>query len=343
MRIALQVGRYQFLVGVPQDPLERTLGRLLHRGVDLGGRGLLAEERREVDDAHRGDRHAEGHAGELALEFGDHEAHGPRGSGARGDDVEGRGPRVAEILGRRVDRLLRIGVGVDGGQQATVDAPGLMQHLGHRGQAVGRAGSIREDVVLLRVVHLVVDAQHDRQIFVLGRGRDHHLLHAAPLVGDRLRGIGEEASALHHHLDILRAPVDGTRVLLGKHLDLVTVDDQIVPLVADMPLEGTIVRVELEQVGIRLGVGEVVQGHDLDIAVEAVFLVDGPVGEATDATETVDADANGHGESPEAGLRRDVERTLPPRNDADGRPVEEARNIHRRATATQSAREKARF
>ena len=72
--------------------------------------------------------------------------------------------------------------------------------------------------------------------------------------------------------------------------------------------------------GVGLGVGEVVEGHDLHIPVEAVLFIDGAEGEAADATETVDADANGHGESPGAGRegagrRRDVAASRPPVGD----------------------------
>ena len=298
MRVALEVGRHQLLVGVSQDPLERTLGGLLHRRVDVGRRCVLAQDRREVDDAHRRRRHAEGHAGELALEGRDHEAHGPCRTRARGHDVEGRGPGVTQILGGGVDCLLRVGVGVHRGQETPVDAPGLVEHLGHRRQAVGGAGGVGDHVVLLGVVHLVVDPEHDRQVFVLGRGRDHDLLDAVSLVRDRLGGIGEEAGALHDDLHVLAAPRDRAGILLGKHVDLLAVHEQVVALIAHLALEGTVVGVELEEVGISLGVGEVVEGHHLHVAVEAVLLVDGAVGEAADAAETIDADANGHGESP---------------------------------------------
>ena len=152
--------------------------------------------------------------------------------------------------------------------------------------------------MLLGVVHRVVDAEDDRQVFVFGRGRDHYLLDAVSLVGDGLGGVGEEAGALHDDLHVLAAPRDRPRILLGEDLDLPAVDDQVVALVADLPLEGAVVGVELEEVGVGLRVGEVVERDHLHVAVEAVLLVDGAVGEAADAAETIDANADGHGESP---------------------------------------------
>ena len=158
-------------------------------------------------------------------------------------------------------------------------------------------------MVLGGVVHLVVDPEDDRQILVFGRGRDHDLLHTPALVGDRLGGVGEEAGALDDDLYPLARPVDRPGILLGEDLDLPAVDDEVVPLVGDVPLERTVVGVELEEMGVRLGVGEVVEGDDLHVAVEAELLVDGPVGEATDAAETVDADADGHRQTPGAWRR----------------------------------------
>jgi len=55
-------------------------------------------------------------------------------------------------------------------------------------------------------------------------------------------------------------------------------------------------------VGVGLGIGEVVDRHDLHVAVETELLVDRAVGEAADAAEAVDSDADGHGRSPEDGL-----------------------------------------
>ena len=65
-----------------------------------------------------------------------------------------------------------------------------------------------------------------------------------------------------------------------------------------MPLERAVVGVVGEQVRVGLGISEIVEGDDLHIAIEPIFLVDGAIGEATDAAETVDADTNGHGRSP---------------------------------------------
>jgi hypothetical protein len=52
-----------------------------------------------------------------------------------------RPPRQSLLLGPST-RLLRGGGGVHGGHQAALDAPVVVEHLGHRGQAVGGAGRV---------------------------------------------------------------------------------------------------------------------------------------------------------------------------------------------------------
>ena len=152
--------------------------------------------------------------------------------------------------------------------------------------------------MLCWIVDRVVDAEHDREVLVLGRGRDHNLLDAVSLVGHGLGGIGEEAGAFHHDLYPLAAPGNGARFLLAEDLDLPAVDNNIIALVAHTRGKGAVVGVVGEEVGVGLGIGQVVDRDHLHVTVEAVLLKDGAVGEAANATETVDADANGHGESP---------------------------------------------
>ena len=75
------------------------------------------------------------------------------------DHRQRRGPRPAQVLVGQVEDALVVGVGVDGRHEALLDAERVLQHLGHRRQAVGGAGRVRDDVVLLGVVLVVVDAE----------------------------------------------------------------------------------------------------------------------------------------------------------------------------------------
>jgi len=61
--------------------------------------------------------------------------------------------------------------------------------------------------------------------------------------------------------------------------------------VLDFALEAAVIAVVLEQRGKHLVVGQVVDGDDLELAGAAVQQTKG---EASDTTETVDGDFNGH-------------------------------------------------
>ncbi len=119
-----------------------------------------------------GHRDAEGVAGQLAVEVGDHLADGLRRAGGRGDDVDRRGAGAVGVGVDLVGHALVVGVGVAGGHQALLDPERLVEHLGHRGQAVGGARGVGDDPVG-RLERLVVDAQDDRGVeLVLGRGAE---------------------------------------------------------------------------------------------------------------------------------------------------------------------------
>jgi hypothetical protein len=147
-------------------------------------------------------------------------------------------------------------------------------------------------VVVVGVVGVVVDAQDQRHVLVLGRRRDQHLLDRAAQVGLGLLGVGEEAGGLDDHVDVVGAPVDVGRVLLGEHLDLVAVDAQPVARGLDRARVAAQGRVVLGQLGQRLGVGQVVDRHELDVGAGRLG---GTEHVAADAAETVDTDAYGHG------------------------------------------------
>src|SRR5260370_239077 len=81
-------------------------------------------------------------------------------------------------------------------------------------------------------------------------------------------------------------------LLLGEDLDSLAVDDDIVLGDFDGAVETAVGRVVAEQVGVGLGVGDVVDGDYLDIA--KVPLQRRLEGLASDAPEAVDADACSH-------------------------------------------------
>ena len=84
-----------------------------------------------------------------------------------------------------VQRGLVVGVGVDRGHEAALDPDGVVQDLGDRHEAVGGAGGVRDDEVILGQL-VVVDAVDDREVGAVGGGRDDDALGAGVEVGGRL-------------------------------------------------------------------------------------------------------------------------------------------------------------
>ena len=208
-----EVVGHHLLVGVAEDALHRAVGRLLDLLLDLLHRGLLAQPDGEVHHRHVRGGHAEGHAGQLAVQVGDHLADGLGGAGGGGNDVLSGAAAVAPVLAAgAVHGLLGGGGGVHGGHQALYNGEVVVDHLGHRRQAVGGAGSVGHHLhVGLVGVQVHATDEHGR---VSGRGGDDHLLGAALEVSARLLDGGEHAGRLDDVLSARLRPRD----VVGLHL-----------------------------------------------------------------------------------------------------------------------------
>ena len=102
--------------------------------------------------------------------------------------------------------------------------------------------------------------------------------------------VGEDAGRLEHDVDAERLPRQLRRILQREHLELVAVDGDAIARGRDVGLEIAQDRVVLEQVRERFGVGEVVDGDDVDRVVVHRRAHD----VAADAAEPVDTDFDGH-------------------------------------------------
>ncbi len=69
----------------------------------------------------------------------------------------------------QIEDALVIGVRVDGGHISLEDLEIVMQNLGQRRHAVGSAGSVGNDVVLLRIIIAVIDSQNNGNVGIGGR------------------------------------------------------------------------------------------------------------------------------------------------------------------------------
>jgi hypothetical protein len=124
----------------------------------------------------------------------------------------------------RVEQALVVGVGVHGGHVAGLDPEVVLDHLHHGDDAVGRARSVGDDLVLLGVVILVVDLVHERGIHALARGGDDDLLGPAIDVGRCPITAGKDARGIHDDVGAHVAPGDLGRISLGEGLYLVVAD-----------------------------------------------------------------------------------------------------------------------
>ncbi len=197
---------------------------------------------------------------------------------------------VAQIRGGHVEQALRVGVRVDRGQQTALNTPPVEEHLGHRGQTVGGTGRVGDDRVLRRVEAVLVHAQHDRDVLVAGWRGDDDFLGPSLDVGFGFGSVGEETRRFDEGAHLL--PRDVGRITFGGDLNLAAVDDERLFAGFDVARIDAVVAVVLEEMRVRRGVEQVVDGHHLDIvrvAFEKRF-----EGLATDAAEAIDAYAYCH-------------------------------------------------
>jgi len=295
-----------FVARVFEDALQVGLGSLLHGFADfLVGSGFDSLHG-QIDNRDGRRRHAEGHAGELAFDFGAHEGGGLRSAGAGGNDIDGSGAATLPILLRRtIDGFLRRGVGVDGRHEAFLNAETFLEeNVNDRREAVRRAGSVGNDIVLLEVEFVVVNAHNDRDVFALRRSGDDDFLGAS---GDMALGffsVGEETGRFDDQLNTQLGPGELSGRFGGNHEDFLAVNDEDIVFNfvgggffgADRAVETTLCGVVLQQIGQIVGRDDIADCDDVESCAEKALLHESAENEAADATESIDCDFNCHGE-----------------------------------------------
>ncbi|MNI63921.1 hypothetical protein D3C73_1193330 [compost metagenome] len=144
------------------------------------------------------------------------------------------------------------------------DAQVLVNHLDHRGQAVGGARSGGDDTVLRRVEQVLVDAHHHVQCaFLLHWSADHHTFDALIQVGL------EHGYRLHlaAGLDdqVAARPVCVRDGLVRGDLEALAFDHYRVAFCAGFTVPASVDRIEVDQMGMGLGVtGRVIDLHKLE-------------------------------------------------------------------------------
>ena len=199
--LGLEVGGHERLVAVAEEALLGALGVLLDEGADVLVGGGLVEHASQVDHGHVSGRHAERHAGKLALEVRDHLGHCLGSAGGGRDDVARRATAAAPVLvGGAVHHLLGGGHGVHGGHEAHGNAVLVVDGLHHWRKAVGGAGRARHRLHVSGVGALVHAHHHHRGV-VLGRSREDNLLGTGREVGGHLL-LGQEGTGGLAHVQV---------------------------------------------------------------------------------------------------------------------------------------------
>jgi len=125
--------------GEEQDALERSFSGGLDGGVDAILGRFLRQIARQVNDAARRDRNPHRDAGQFALQFRNDQTDGLGRTGARRNDVQGRGAGTIQVRVGLILNVLVVRVSVHGRHQTLLDAECLVQNLGNRCQTIGRA------------------------------------------------------------------------------------------------------------------------------------------------------------------------------------------------------------
>src|SRR5271168_2737900 len=293
IRIAAEVHRHQFLLGVFEYSFHRPLGGTLERRVDARHSNRLADDHGEVHHADVRSRNAHGVAIELPFEFGNHEAQGLGGAGGRWNHGQGRGARASHILVRQIEKLLVVGVGVDGGHGADHDSECVLQDFCNRREAVRGAGSVRDHVMLCRIVRFVVHAEDDGGVGIGGRSGNNDFLDGSAYVLARVGAFGEEAGGLDDDLRPYRGPIELSRILDAKYLEALAVNGDGVVRVGNFMGEIAEDRIVFQEMCERLRIGDVIYRHNLDCRVAergAKYI-------AANAAKPVDTHFDGHASS----------------------------------------------
>ena len=291
--IADQVGGHHLIAGIADDALHVRLRGVEHLVADVGIGHAGAQPCGQIHHRYvrRGD--AERHAGHLALQGGDHAAHGLGCTGGGGDDVVqdgAAGTPVAAAAG--VHRLLLGSRGVDSGHQGLLDTELLVDHISQRRQAVGGAAGVGDHAHIGAILVTVDAVNKGGRGVILGGRRQDDLLGAALEVTAGLVGGVVGAGGLDDILGTAVRPVDHGGIRLAVDLDLVAVDHQIAAGVlhraGEVPEDGVVLQQVHHVVDVRLA-----QVDTADLELFRVLRKD-THDNAADTAKSVDTDFDSH-------------------------------------------------
>ena len=145
--------------------------------------------------------------------------------------------------------------------------------------------------MLRRVVQVVIDTHHDRDVLALGWSGDDDLLRTSGQVLASGVGIGEEAGGLDDDVGADLGPRQIGRIALTEDRDRLAVDGDLCFSGNHRHANAPEHAVVLEQVRQGLGVREVVDAHDLDVC---AALKQSAEEISADAAKAIDANLDCH-------------------------------------------------
>src|ERR1019366_930717 len=256
-----------------------------------GGLFFYPDDEVHDRDVGRGDAHGE--AVQFAGQVGDDQLNGLGGARRGRNHIDRRRTGAPQIFVREVEDHLIVRIRVDGGHGAADDLEVVVDDLGDRGQTIRGAGSVRHDVVLGGIVLLFVHAEHDGEVFVLRRSGDDDFFHGAAQMFPGFVGVGEPAGGLDDDLSSDGVPGQGGGIFFFEDSDGLAVDRNTVGPGGDFVRQVAEDRVIFEQVGQSLGIGEIVNGDEVEVLVGER----GAENIASDASKSIYANFYGHGTS----------------------------------------------
>src|SRR5260370_586138 len=144
--------------------------------------------------------------------------------------------------------------------------------------------------MLGRIVHVVVDAQHDGDVLIRRRRGDDDLLHSATQMLRRFLGIGKSTGRLNHDLSANRIPIDFGRIFSRENLDSLSADYDRIAFYLHAFMKRAKDGVILQQMRQRLRVRKIVGCYKVNIRTVQACTDD----IASDAPEPVDSYFYGH-------------------------------------------------
>src|SRR5690606_16807759 len=259
--------------------------------VDLVNRGCARGNEGKINHRNVRRRHTDRGAVELAGKFRKHEANGLRRTGRGRDDRHCGGARPAQVAVQGVENRLVACIGMHRRHEAMHETDAFVQDLGYRRKAVGGAGGVGDNGVLLLQL-VVVDAVNNGEVNVGARGGDENLLRAGFQMLCRRIALGEDTGAFERDIDAELAPRQFGRVANGGHLDRAAAKIDAVTLYRHGAGVAAMHAVIFQEMGVRLDRPEVVDADNLDIG--PTRLVDCPQDIPSNPSKSVDCNTNSH-------------------------------------------------